>query len=159
MRFRCLFIIFSFLFFSSTAIAQDQALREKKPIRVIVKDAAGEKIEGYMFIYPDELTVSTKDNQEKSIPLKAIQSIKVERVPQGIPGPGQMTGEEYYSVRVDDSQEVYTLKKKYTFNLNTSLGMVTKTLDPSLLSGGPSSSTDNSFIRGKSVIFSLEFKF
>jgi hypothetical protein len=147
-----------FFFFCSAAIAQEQVPPDKKPIRVIVKDASGEKIEGDLSNYLEEITVSTKENQEKSVPLKAIESIKVEKVPQGIPGAGPMTGEEFYSVRLENSQEIYTLEKKFTLKLNTNVGVLTKTLDPAQLSNDPSS--DNKpFIRDKSVIFSLEFKF
>jgi len=158
MRVVCLLLTITFLFFSYAAMAQEQVPPEKKPIRVVVKDAAGEKIEGYLWIYPEELAVSTKDHQEKSVPIQKVESIKVEKVPPGIPGPGQLTGEEYYSVRLENSQEIYTLEKKYTLNLNTSVGVVTKTLDPAQLSKDPASA-NKPFIRDKGVIFSLEFKF
>jgi hypothetical protein len=163
MKLTSLFLVLTFLFLSSPVAAKDEVPPEKKPIRVVVKDAAGEKTEGYMFIYPEEVAVSTKDQQEKSIPLMAIQSIKVEKVPRGIPGNGQFTGEEYYSVRLENSQEILTLEKKYTLSLTTSVGVVTKTLDPTLLSKDSPSSTnpqaDKPFIRDKSLIFSLELKF
>jgi hypothetical protein len=158
-----LVLILMFLIWNSVAIAQEKVAPEKKPIRVVVKDATGEKTEGFMFIYPEEVAVSTKEQGEKSIPLMAIQSIKVEKVPRGIPGDGQLTGEEYYSVRLENSQEILTLDKKYTVSLKTSVGVVTKTLDPSLLSKESSPSTipqsDKPFIRDKSLILSLELKF
>jgi len=158
-----LLLILAFLFWHSIAIAQEEVSSEKKPIRVVVKDATGEKTEGYLFIYPEEVDVSNKDQEKRSIPLMAIQSIKVEKVPQRIPGGGPLTGEEYYSVRLENSQEILTLEKKYTLSFRTSVGVVTKTLDPSLLSKDLPSSTgpqgDKPFIRDKSLILSLELKF
>jgi hypothetical protein len=163
MRLISLFLIVLFVFVTSPAPAQEKIPPEQKPIRVVVKDAAGEKTEGYLLIYPEEVAVSTKDQQQKSIPIKAIQSIKVEKIQPGIPVPAPLSGEEYYSVRLENSQELLTLDKKYTLSLTTSVGVVTKTLDPSLLSKEPSASGsphgDKPFVRDKSLIFSLELKF
>ena len=72
-----------------------------------------------------------------------------------------------YSVKVENSQEIYTLKKKYTFSLNTNLGMVTKTIDPETLNNILSKETsptvkldkEKAFIQDKSIVFSLEFRF
>jgi hypothetical protein len=76
-------------------------------------------------------------------------------------------GESYYSVRLQNNQEIFTLQKKYTFNLNTSVGVVTKNIDPeavkhslqkdSTLANKPES--NQPFIRDQSVILSLEIKF
>jgi hypothetical protein len=70
---------------------------------------------------------------------------------------------------LENSQEIYTLKQKYTFNLNTHMGVVTRSIDPDViqniisrdLSNTPNrkSVEDRSLIQDKSVIFSLEFKF
>jgi hypothetical protein len=68
---------------------------------------------------------------------------------------------------VENSQEIYTLKKKYTFSLNTNLGMVTKTLDPEVINKYLLKETSQTvklekerpFIQDKSIVFSLEFKF
>lgn len=76
-------------------------------------------MEGYLRPDANELTVLTKDNQEKSVPLKWIESIKLEKIKEGIPGADQLGGESYYSVRLQNSQEIFTLKKKYAFSLNT----------------------------------------
>jgi hypothetical protein len=146
-------------------LAQTQFLQEKESIHAIVKDTKGET-EGYLRFYPNEITVSTKDNQEKTIPLKLIESIKVEKIRGGIPGADQPGVESYYSVRVHNSQEIFTLKKKVTFSLNTSAGVVTRTLDPELGQGFrkessslSTSQSEQSLIRGEGFALSLEIKF
>jgi hypothetical protein len=165
---RSKFIFSIFLSFLTPTIlfAQTQFLHEKESIYVIVKDVKGERLEGYLRIYPNEITVSTKDNQEKTIPLKLIESIKVEKIQGGIPGADQPGVESYYSVRVQNSQEIFTLKKKVTFSLNTSAGVMTRTLDPELGQGLrkdssslPSSQSEQPLIRGQGVALSLEVKF
>jgi len=110
--------------------------------------------------------VKTKENNEKTIPVKYIKSIALEKTPDPVPGGDPKRGATY-SVRLENSQEIYTLNKKYTFSLNTNLGMVTRTIDPEqvnkLFSKEPSTGTSlndgKSFIQDQSVIFSLEFKF
>ena len=89
----------------------------------------GETVEGLLPLGSDELTVLTKENQEKTVPVKYIKSITLEKTPDPVPG-GDPKREPTYSVRLENSQEIYTLRKKYTFSLNTNLGMVTKTIDP-----------------------------
>jgi len=158
--------ILSLSLLSSFAWAQSQAAPEKGGIYAVVKDADGVTIEGYLRIDSDQLTVRTKENQEKIIPVKYIKSIALEKTPDPVPGGDPKRGATY-SVRLENSQEIYTLNKKYTFSLNTNLGMVTKTIDPDqvnrLLSKEPSSGTSQgdgkSLIQDQSVIFSLEFKF
>jgi hypothetical protein len=59
-----------------------------------------------------------------------IESIKVEKIQEGLPGADKLGGESYYSVRLQNNQEIFTLQKKYTFSLNTSVGVVTKNIDP-----------------------------
>jgi hypothetical protein len=148
-------------------LAQDQLLREKESVYAIVKDIKGERLEGYLRLYPDEITVSTKEGQEKSIPVKIIESIKVDKIRGGIPGADQPGAESYYSVRVQNSQEIFTLKKKVSFSLNTSAGVVTRTLDPEMGQGSfrkdsssiPKSLSEQSLIRGEGVALSLEIKF
>ncbi len=61
------------------------------------------------------------------------------------------------------------MRKKYTFSLNTNLGVVTKSIDPETINSvlsrdasavpGNGDDKDKSFIQDKSIIFSLEFKF
>jgi len=148
-------------------MAQSPLLQKKENIYVIVKDMQGNRLEGYLRLYPNEITVSTKDNKEKSIPLEMIESIKVEKIQGAIPGIDKLGGESYYSVRLQNSQEIFTLQKKYTFSLNTSVGVVTKNIDPeavkhslqkdSTLASKPES--NQPFIRDRSVILSLEIKF
>jgi len=158
--------ILGFLLLSSAALAQSQADPEKPGIYAVVKDTKGETVEGFLRLGSDELTVKTKENQEKTIPVKYIKSIALEKTPDPVPGGDPKRGATY-SVHLENSQEIYTLNKKYTFSLNTNLGMVTKTIDPdqvnklfskdSLSASGPADS--KSFIQDQSVIFSLELKF
>jgi hypothetical protein len=166
--FRSKFIFSIFLSFLTPTIllAQTQFLHEKESIYAIVKDVKGERLEGYLRFYPNEITVSTKDDQEKTIPLKLIESIKVEKIQGGIPGADQPGVESYYSVRVQNSQEIFTLKKKVTFSLNTSAGVMTRTLDPELGQGLrkdssslPAFQSEQPLIRGQGVALSLEVKF
>jgi hypothetical protein len=163
------FIFLSLLFFLAPTIllAQAQSLHKQESIYAIVKDMKGESLEGYLRFYPNEIIVSTKDDQEKSIPFKIVESIKVEKIQGGIPGADQLGAESYYSVRVQNSQEIFTLKKKVTFSLNTSAGVVTKTLDPEMGQGFSrkdsssllKSQSNQPLIRGEGVALSLEIKF
>ena len=75
-----------FLYLSPFTLAQRQAAPEKQGIYGIVRDADGEKMEGYLRLGPDELTVRSKDNQEKNVPIKYIQSITLEKIGEEIPG-------------------------------------------------------------------------
>jgi hypothetical protein len=169
MRSKIFFLTLLFIFFLAfvTRPLQAQVSQEKKDIYMIIKDTNGEKVEGYLRLYPEDLTVSTKDKEEKSIPLKLIESIKLEKVKEGIPGVEEMRGESYYSVKMQNSQEIFTLRKKYTFSLNTSVGVVTKTIDPDMVQGlfrkdsSPAMKLQNEqpFIRDKGVVLSLELKF
>ena len=164
-RFKFTLLSLVFLFAPTILLAQSQPLKES--LHAIVMDMKGERLEGYLRFYPNEIIVSTKDGQEKSIPLKIIESIKVEKIQGGIPGSDQLGAESYYFVRIQNSQEIFTLKKKVTFSLNTSAGVVTKTLDPEMGQGSlrkDSSSiskaqSEQSFIRGEGVALSLEIKF
>jgi hypothetical protein len=158
--------VVGFLFLSSTALAQGQAVPDKSEMYAVIKDAKGETVEGILDLGPAELTVQTKENHEKSIPLKYIKSITLEKTPDSIPGGDPKMGVTY-SVRLENSQEIYRLNKKYTFSLNTRLGVITKTIDPDqvnrLLSrdslSGSGAGDGKPFIQDQSVIFSLEFKF
>ena len=139
---------------------------EKKGIYAVVKDGQGEAVEGLLRFSSDELVVRSKDNQEKSIPLKYIKSITLEKTKGEIPGE-ELKNEATYAVRLENSQEIYTLRKKYTFSLNTNVGLVTKTIDPDKVNSfltkdlSPTLKPDDGkpFIQDKSVVFSLEFKF
>jgi len=166
-RLKSTFWVLLFLLTPTILLAQAQFLQENESIYAIVRDMEGERLEGYLRLYPNEIIVSTKDGQEKSIPLKIIESIKVEKIQGGIPGAGHPGGESYYSVRIKNSQEIFTLKKKVTFSLNTSAGVVTKTLDPEVGQGSlrkdsssiPKSQSEQPLIRGQGVALSLEIKF
>jgi hypothetical protein len=159
-KLKFLFLILILFFVPPIALAQPQGKQEKEDIYVVVKDTEGEKLEGYLRS-PEELLVSTEENEEKSVPLKNIEFIKLEKIT------GRVGNEGYYSVKLQNSQELFTLSKKYTFSLMTSLGLVTETVDPESVknlfrndsASAPKSQGDKPFIRDKSVIFSLEFKF
>lgn len=161
------FLIVACLLISITALAQTQVLQEKESIFVVIKDMQGDRVEGYLQYYPPEITVSTKDNQEKSVPIKLIESIKLEKMLSGLLGMDQMGGEKYYKVSLHHSQEIFTLRKKFTFSLNTSLGVVTQTIDPEkvqdLFRNGSSPTvtpkSEQPFIRDKNAVLSLEIKF
>ncbi len=166
-RSKFIFFFLLFLFAPALLFAQSQPPQEKEGPRAIVKDEKGEKLEGFLRSYPSEIVVSTKEGQEKTIPMKLIESIKVEKIQGGIPGADQPGTESYYSVRIQNSQEIFRLKKKVTFNLNTSAGVVTRTLDPEAGQGSARKDTssalrpqgEQSFIRGEGVALSLEIKF
>jgi hypothetical protein len=162
-RFKLFFPALLFLLNPTILLAQTQLLQEKESIHAVVEDVKGERLEGYLRLYPNEITVSTKDAQEKTLPMKIIESIKVEKIRGGIPGADHPGAESYYSVRVQNSQEIFTLKNKVTFSLNTSAGVVTKTLDPELGQGSlrkdSSSQNEQPLIRGEGLALSLEIKF
>ena len=166
-RFKFIFLSLLFFLAPTFLLAQSPFPQEKESFYAIVKDIKGERLEGYLRFYPNEIPVSTKDDQEKSIPLKMIESIKVEKIQGGIPGADQLGAESYYSVRVQNSREIFTLKKKVTFSLNTSAGVVTKTLDPEMGQGSSRkdsssilrSQSEQPLIRGEGVALSLEIKF
>lgn len=163
MRVRFFLLFVPLLVVATAAWADSQNSQEQDGIPVIVRDRQGEQVEGYLRLDPKEITVSTKDNQEKSVPVKWIESIKVEKIQSSIPGADQMSGEEYYSVRLQNSQELFMLRKKYTFSVNTSVGVVTRMIDPELIlkdsSSAANSKNGQPLIRDKNVIFSLEIKF
>ena len=166
MKFKFLFLILMLIFVPTIVLAQHQDKQDKEDIYLVVEDTQGKKLEGYLRFSPEELLVSTKDKQEKSVPLKNIEFIKLEKITGGVPG-GDQGGEEYYSVKLQNSQELFTLQKKYTFSISTSLGLVTQTLDPEGIGNlfqkdsvpAAKSQGDKPFVRDKSVVFSLEFKF
>lgn len=161
------FLILILISVPAVALTQPQDKQEKDGIYVVVKDVQGEKLEGYLRFSPEELLVSTKDHQEKSVPLKNIEFIKLEKITGRVPGGDQAGSEEYYSVKLQNNQELFTLRKKYTFSLSTSLGLVTQTVDPERVgnlfqkdsASAPKSQGDKPFVRDKSVVFSLEFTF
>ncbi len=136
---------------------------ENTGIYAIVKDSEGETTEGFLRLNSDEITVVSKDNQEKTVPAKLIKSITLEKL-KGELGDADPQ-KAAYKVQLENSQELYTLKNKYSFSLNTNLGLVTKTIDPdrvnTLLSNNQAAKMNelNSFIQDKSIVFSLEFKF
>jgi hypothetical protein len=162
-----IFLLIPFLFFSFlNAWAETEGKSEVPDVLAVIKDGKGEILEGYLRFRPEEVTVSTKDNREKAIPSKYIKSITLEKVKEESPAKDPKL-EAQYSVRVENSQEIYTLKKKYTFSLNTNLGMVTKTLDPEVINNYLLKETsqtvklekDKPLIQDKNIVFSLEFKF
>jgi hypothetical protein len=137
--------------------AQLQAPEEKKTIYEVVNDAPGDKVEGYVMVNPDKLTLSTKENQEKSTPPELIEFIKLEKIEGKIPE--GISGEGYYSVRLQKNQEIYRLKDKYTISLNTSVGVLTRMIDPLRTFDVFKDSSGQSFIRDKNFLLSLELRF
>jgi len=165
-RIKSILLVLVFLLTPSILLADSSLLPEKENIYVIVKDLQGNTLEGYLLLEPQEVIVSTEDNDEKSIPMNIIESIKVEKKQGGLPEVDKLGRESYYSVRLQNSQEILTLEEKYTLSFNTSVGVVTKNLDPEALKHSSESSTltnkpeiNESLIRDQSVILSLEFKF
>jgi hypothetical protein len=166
-RFKFIFLVLVFLFTPAIILAQSPLFQEKENIYVMVKDIEGNRFEGYLQLYPQEVTISAKDNKEKSIPLSMIESIKVEKIQEGLPGADKLGGESHYSVRLQNSQEIFSLQKKFTFSLNTSVGVVTKNIDPEAIKNSlqkdstlsNKSQNNQPFIQDQSVIFSLEIKF
>jgi hypothetical protein len=154
--------ILTLLFFLTPTFTQAQVRvpEEEKTIFAIVKDGMGKEMEGYLHISQDKLTLVTKDNREKSFPLDLVESIKLEKVEGKIPG--EISGEAYYSVRLQNSQELYKLRDKYTFSLTTSAGIVTRAIDPEGIRNSSSTSgskNEQPLIYDKNIVFSLEFKF
>lgn len=167
MGFRFFILTLALLIFHSSTLAQTQLPHQKEILYAVVKDMHGDKVEKYFHFYPGEVKESTKDHQGKSLLLKYIECIKLEKIYSGIPGAEQVTGEGYYSIGFQNSQEIFSSRKNYTFSLNTSLGLVAKTIDAKLVqdffrkdySPIARSKEEQPFIRDKSVIFSLELKF
>ena len=163
------FLILMFFLSCSLALGQTDEQNEQPNIFAIVKDEQGDTLEGYLRSQPEEVTVSSKDSQEKTIPSKYIKSITLEKIKEGGPATLDPKLESRYSVRVENSQEIYTLRKKYTFSLNTNLGVVTKSIDPEMINSiiskdasqaqATRTDKDKPLIQDKSIVFSLEFKF
>jgi hypothetical protein len=167
MRLKVVNMILVVLLISGAVMAQDDASQEDEMVPVVVNDIQGQRIEGYLRLSPKEVTVTTKDKEEKSVPLKLIESIKVEKVTGAIPGGDQPGAESYYSVRLQNNKEIYTLSKKYTLHLNTDVGVMTRTLDPDMVQrmfqkdplSAQTSQNNQPLIRDKSLILKLEIKF
>lgn len=165
------FLLFTipFFFICSIALAQNEPQKKELNIYAIVKDSQDSVLEGYISNQPYEVTVSSKDNQEKKISSKYIKSITLEKISEVGPTSLDPKQEAKYSVRLENSKEIYTLRKKYTFSLNTNVGVVTRSIDPEIinniiskdLSSSPTQTSvaDKPFIQDKIIIFSLEFKF
>ncbi len=163
---RVFILIFFTLIFSSPVFGQTRENADEPNIFAIVKDPEGSILEGTLRSQSDEITVSTQDNKEKIIPSKYIKSITLEKLKGE--GPAALDpNQNKYSVRVENSQEIYTLRKKYTFSLNTNVGVVTKSIDPEMVnsffakeaSAQVKPEKEKPFIQDKSIVFSLEFKF
>ena len=134
-------------------MAQAEPVRKKGTIDLVAKDSR-EKAN------PKDATVPSEENEEKSIFLKAIESIRVERVPAGIPGADHLTGEEYYSVRLNNSQKVFALQDRYELSINAELGVLLRDIDPQKdPSAPPHAKRTDSFIRDKSITVGFELKF
>lgn len=165
-----------FLFFTllsvclcSAAFAQNAQRHNEPHLFAIVKDSENAILQGYIKAQPHEVIVSTQDNQERKFLSKYLKSITLEKINEVGPANPDLKQEPKYAVRFENSQEIFTLRKKYTFSLNTNLGVVTRSIDPDMIghivsndrSGLPKQQSveDNPFIQDKSILFSLEFKF
>jgi hypothetical protein len=158
---------FLFLIACPTAWGQAEVRDQNEKPYAVIQDLQGKRLEGYLSLYPKEITVTSDEKKEKALPFKAIESITFEKVDPGIPGADHL-GEAQYSVRLKNSNEVYTLKNKYSLSINTDLGVIIREIDPERVqsflgkepsSPPPGSSTSNSLIRDKSFVLSLELKF
>jgi hypothetical protein len=166
MRRNLLCIGLLFLFLCATAWGQDELLGQNEKPYAVIQDMQGKRLEGYLSLYPKEITVISKEKKEKPVPLKAVESITFEKVDPGVPG-ADRRGEAQYSVRLKNSNEVYTLKNKYSLSLNTELGVIIKEIDAETVqsylrkdpSSPPGASTPGSLLKEKSFVFSLELKF
>lgn len=166
-RMTLIFLVLVFLLTPVMVGAESSFFPEKEDIDAMVKDMQRDTLEGYLHFYPQEVTVSVEEVKEKSIPMSIIESIRVEKLQAGLPELDRLGREAYYSVRLQNSQGIFTLQEKYILCLNTSVGMVTKNLDPeaakhssqkdSPLASGAES--DEPLIRDQSVIVSLEVRF
>ena len=169
MRRHLLRIGFFCLFLCPAAWGQDAARDQTEKPYVVIEDVQGKRLEGYLMLYPKEITVTSEEKKEKPVSIKAIESIRFEKVDPGVPG-ADRRGEAQYSVRLKNSNEVYTLKDKYSLSINTELGVIIREIDPERVQSflgkepsspppSPGSSTSNSLIRDKSFVLSLELKF
>lgn len=161
---------FLFLLVCPAAWGQDAARDQTEKPYVVIEDVQGKRLEGYLMLYPKEITVTSEEKKEKPVPIKAIESIRFEKVDPGVPG-ADRRGEAQYSVRLKNSNDVYTLKDKYSLSINTELGVIIRDIDPERVQSflgkepssppppSPGSSTSNSLIRDKSFVLSLELKF
>lgn len=164
-----LLFICVFFFFCANAPAQKGPQNKEQNISGIVKDSRESLLEGYIGTRPDDLTMFSKDDKEQKILSKYLQSITLEKIAEAGPLHLDPKQEARYSVRLENSREIFTLQKKYTFSLNTNVGVVTRSLDleninhvkekdlPSL--SKPNAAEEGPFIQDKSIFFSLEFKF
>jgi hypothetical protein len=161
------FLILLLLFSPALLSAEPQILQDDQNVYVTLKDSQGERLEGYLRLPAADITVAGQDNKDKAVPMKIIESIKLEKVTGGVPGADQPGVESYYSVRLQNSQEILRLSSKYTFLLNTQAGVLTRTIDPKALQEAPTKASaapakpdaNRPFIRDKSIILSLEMKF
>jgi hypothetical protein len=162
-------IVLSFLLLiaCSAAWAGDKSNGDNEKPYAVVEDLQGKRLEGYLSVFPKEVTVTSKEKEEKTLPLKAIESITLEKVNPGIPGANLPSGGGFYSVRLKNSQEVYALTNKYSLHINTELGVMIREIDPDTVQSFfrkdpapvPTPSTTAPLIRNQSVIFSIELKF
>jgi len=161
-------ILFFFGYFLASAQAGDKPVPplQGPGIYAVLKDAQGEKLEGFLRFDADEIAVRSQDNKEKKVSVKYLKSIILEKTRGEFPGEEQTKGIKYV-VRLENSQEIFTLDKKYTFSLNTSLGLTTKSLDPDVVNKlvsndslqGTRLDDGRPLFEDKTVVFSLEIKF
>ena len=158
-------LIIFLVFISSPAFGQGaspQTAEGKKDIFAIVEVGEGKIFEGVLRPNGDTLRVRTQDNQEKTVTVRSVSSISLERIKSV--APIEDRSKEGYAVRLENSREIYTLAQKYSFSLKTNVGVVTKTIDPErvsnlLLKDAAKSEDGRSLLQDQSVVFKLELKF
>jgi hypothetical protein len=157
-------ILFSCLFIWTPVQGKSSPtpVEEGKEIYAVVKDSQGDTVEGYLRLPAEGIVVRSQDNQKKTVPVKQLKSITLEKQKDGL-----TKKDIAYRVQVENNREIYTLGEKYTFSLNTHLGLVTRTIDPDRVNSWLTKETPSEakvdlgkpFIQDKSVVFSLELKF
>jgi hypothetical protein len=152
----------------SHSLAVAQAEEQEKTPSILLQNIQGETSEGYFLLPPGEVMVSAKDDKEMTGPLKYLKSLTLDKIKEeSVVADAKQ--EAMYSLRLENSQRIYTFRKKYTLSLNAGLGLVTGTVDPasiySLFSKESSqtqamrSEKDEPLIGDKSVFFSLQLRF
>jgi hypothetical protein len=150
------------------SLAMAQTEEQEKAPSILLQDIQRERSEGYFLLPPGEVMVSAKDDKEMTGPLKYLKSLTVDKIKEESVV-ADANQEAKYSLRLENSQRIYTFRRKYTLSLNAGLGLVTGTVDPasiySLFSKNSSqtqairSGKDEPLIADKSLFFSLQLRF
>jgi hypothetical protein len=156
------------IWFLFQSFALGQAAQEETPtISALLRDLKEETLEKDLPLDMGEIPFSTQENEEKTAPSKYLQSLILEKKKDE--SATDPTQEARYSLRLENSQKIYTLRRRYTLSLNTSLGLVTRAIDPGIVyhlfsrNDSPAqtlkSGNDESLIQDRNIFFSLQFTF